>query len=243
MDRPRLRDAKHLATPEVYPLNEFSRELIARLDAYFVYLVSVGRTDISGGDWSDAFAWAVGGNHLDSPLGIADVVLGRQCWSMKTVKSKAPIACTAVRLISGRCSPDYSYGIHDPSRDVQATGDAVLRIWNERLNIAYSQYSQVRTTVLVRGEDMLTHCLFEEDAVRYRPSDYVWSVNRNGNYEGMDASGRKRFTWQPHGAQFTIHVAVPPGAVKFRLKAPPKQSVETVLKGIGFNESWIDLVA
>lgn len=38
---------------------------------------------------------------------------------MKTVKSTNPLNSQAVRLISGRCSPDYSYGIEDPHDDIQ----------------------------------------------------------------------------------------------------------------------------
>ena len=92
-----------------------------------------GRKDITGEDWGDIFSKAIDGKHLNSPLGIADVVKGKTAWSMKTVKTAHPLTAKKVRLISGRCSPDYSYGIEDPHADIQKTGETVLAIWNIEL--------------------------------------------------------------------------------------------------------------
>lgn len=114
MQTPKLRDSKKLSMHELYPLNEIPEKIITDIAGYFVYLIYTGRKDISGGDWGDAFANAIGGIHLDSPCGIADVVFEKFAWSMKTVKNADPLTCKNVRLISGRCSPDYSYGITDP---------------------------------------------------------------------------------------------------------------------------------
>ncbi len=240
--KPRLRDSKNLTSHELYALNVFPDDLIVKIGGYFVYLVYAGRKDISGSDWGDAFAEAIGGKHLDSPVGIADVVHGKNCWSMKTVKAPSPHTSKSVRLISGRCSPDYSYGITDPHKDVQKTGEAVLGIWNERVNIATDHYSQVRTSVLIRSADLESYCLFEEETERYRTTDYHWEVNKNGNLVGLDKSDRVCFTWQPHGSQFTIHAEVPDEAVRFRIKKPPAISKDTVLKSIDFDESWITIL-
>ena len=98
---------------------------------------------------------------------------------MKTVKAQNPFNARSVRLIIGRCSPDYSYGITDPHVDVQRTGEAVLGIWNERVNIATDHYSQVRTSILVRSYDLRSYVLFEEDTGRFRTTDYHWEVNAN----------------------------------------------------------------
>ena len=242
MNRPRLRDSNKLTELDLYPLNRFPEDIVKSIGAYLVYLLYIGRKDITGTDWGDAFADAIKGTHLDSPVGIADVVLGKQCWSMKTVKNDRPFRCTNIRLISGRCSPDYSYGITDPHEDIQKTGEAVLGIWNERVNIATDHYSQVRTGVLVRSSDMLSYCLFEEDTGRYRTSDYHWDVNKNGNLIGKDNDGKIRFTWQPHGSQFTIHVEVPEDATRFTIKEPPKLNKDTVLKSIQFDESWVNII-
>ena len=240
--RPRLRDSKQLTTQTLYPLNVFPEKIITDIGGYLVYLIYIGRKDISGADWGDAFASAIQGTHLDSPVGIADVVLDKNCWSMKTVKATDPFASSTVRLISGRCSPDYSYGITDPHSDIQKTGEAVLSIWNERVNIATDHYSRVRTGILIRSYDLLTYRLFEEETQRYRTTDYHWEVNPNGNLIGKDRNGRVCFTWQPHGSQFTIHTEVPENAVKFRVKQPPTLKKDDVLKGIEFDPSWVQIL-
>ena len=243
MERPKLRDSKNLHNVDLYPLNEFPDDLIVKIGGYLVYLLYIGRKDIAGGDWGDAFAQSIEGNHLDSPVGIADVVVNKMAWSMKTVKSSNPFNQQVVRLISGRCSPDYSYGIQDPHEDIQKTGRAVLGIWNERVNIAQDNYNPVRTSVLVRSEDLLSYCLFEEENHRYRTSDYIWEVNRNGNLVGRNIeTGLVQFTWQPHGSQFTIHTIVPKNSVKFTIKQPPIITKENILKTVGFDKSWVTII-
>lgn len=242
-NRPRLRDGRRLITSEPFPLNGFPRDLIYSLGGYFVYLIYTGRKDFTGTDWGDALANAVGGTHLDSPVGIADVVLGKMAWSAKTVKENHPFSAQSVRLISGRCSPDYSYGIEDPHKDIQKTGEAVLNIWNERVNIAYDHYNPVRTSVLLRSYDLLSFRLFEEENQRFRTNDYVWQVNRNGNLIGVNKETREnRFTWQPHGSQLTIHTHVPESAIKFRIRKPPVISKKDILERLEFNDSWVEIM-
>lgn len=73
---------------------------------------------------------------------------------MKTVKTAHPLTAKKVRLISGRCSPDYSYGIEDPHADIQKTGEAVLAIWNSRVDITLAHYNAARVGVLVRDESL-----------------------------------------------------------------------------------------
>mgnify|MGYP001405559408 FL=1 len=216
--------------------------MIVGIASHLIYLICIGRKDISGSDWGDALAEAVGGRHLDAPVGIADVVKDKMAWSVKTVKNNEPFNARSVRLISGRCSPDYSYGITDPHEDIQKTGRAVLGIWNERVNIAHDSYNPVRTTVLIRSYDMLSYCIFEEENQRYRTSDYTWEVNSNGNLIGTDAeTGEQCFTWQPHGSQFTIHTKVPSNAIKFTIKQPPILQKDITLNNIGFDKSWINI--
>ena len=240
MPRPRLRDA--VQAHELYPLGQIPEEYVRRLGAYIVYLLAIGREDMTGDDFGDAWAWAIGGVHLRSPLGIADVVYdNRQAWSMKTVKKTNPLRASTVALISGRCSPDYSYGITDPHEDVQATGTAVLGIWNERVNIARDHYNPVRTVVLVRSEDLTTFALFEEDAVRYPTNEYTWQENRRGNLKGF-REGVQAFTWQPHGSQFTIHARVPAEAIRFRVRRPEAIPQATILESVGFDDSWVQLL-
>ena len=243
MKHPRLRDSKKLQTYEPYPVNEIPDDLIVKLGSSIIYLLYIGRKDISGSDWGDAFAEAIGGSHLDSPVGIADVVLDKMAWSMKTVKNDNPFNTKTVRLISGRCSPDYSYGITDPHKDIQETGRAVLGIWNERVNLARDNYNPVRTSVLVRSKDLLSFVLFEEENHRYRTSDYVWEVNNNGNLIGRQIeTGEICFTWQPHGSQFTIHTHVPENAAKFTIRRPPILAKEDILRVINFDKDWIEII-
>lgn len=244
MEHPKLRDSKRLITREPYPINEIPEEVIRKIGRKFVYLLCVGTKDLTGDEWGNVFAEAIGGHHLQSPVGIADVTFDKMAWSMKTVKKPNPHADNAtIRLISGRCSPDYSYGITDPHEDIEKTGRAVLNIWNERVNIAQDYYNPLRTSILVRSEDLLCYTLFEEENHRYVASDYKWQENSNGNLEGIEIeTGEKRFTWQPHGSQFTIHTRVPQSAVKFRIKQPPKLDVEETLRQINFDENWVEIL-
>lgn len=240
--RPRLRDGGRLTTETLYPLNVFPDDIVRNIGSSLIYLLYIGRTDITGNDWGDVFADAIQGTHLDSPVGIADVVLNGNCWSMKTVKHTQPFNATSVRLISGRCSPDYSYGITDPHENIQRTGEAVLNIWNERINIATDHYTRLRTAILIRSYDLLSYTLFEEETARYRTTDYHWIENRNGNLEGLNHTGKTCFTWQPHGSQFTIHTDVPENAKKFTIRRPPVLRKETVLESIDFNDDWITII-
>ncbi len=244
MEHPKLRDSKRLLTHEPYPLNEIPEAVIKQIGKRLVYLLCIGRTDLSGNDWGDVFAEAIGGEHLQSPVGIADVIFNKMAWSVKTVKASNPHRKEAsVRLISGRCSPDYSYGITDPHKDIQKTGRAVLNIWNERVNIAYDYYNPVRNSILVRSNDLLSYTLFEEENHRFVSNQYYWKENKNGNLIGVDIeTGETLFTWQPHGSQFTVHTRVPQNAVRFKIKQPPILDIEETLQQINFNDSWVEII-
>ena len=244
MEHPKLRDSKRLLTHEPYQLNEIPESVIKQIGKQFVYMLCVGRKDLTGDDWGNVFAKAIGGEHLQSPVGIADVVFDKMAWSMKTVKKENPHSGNySIRLISGRCSPDYSYGINDPHEDIQKTGRAVLNIWNERVNIAQDYYNPLRTSILVRSNDLLSYTLFEEENHRYVASNYNWEENPNGNLIGINVeTGETCFTWQPHGSQFTIHTKVPQNAVRFKIKQPPMLDVEKTLKQIKYDDSWVEIL-
>ena len=233
-----------MLTREPYPINEIPDSIVRLIGKKFVYMLCIGRKDLTGDDWGNVFAEAIGGEHLQSPIGIADVVYDKMAWSMKTVKNSNPHRVEAtVRLISGRCSPDYSYGITDPHEDIEKTGRAVLNIWNERVNIAQDYYNPLRTSVLVRSNDLLSYTLFEEENHRYVANQYRWEENNNGNLIGIDLeTGDIRFTWQPHGSQFTIHTRVPKNAVKFIIKQPPILDVEETLRQIHYNDNWAEIL-
>lgn len=240
MEHPKLRDSHKLNARELYPTNKIPDNVVTEIGAHIIYLLALGRKDITGTDWGDTLAMALQAIHLDSPVGIADVVKERMAWSAKTIKTTSPLNIDTVRLISGRCSPDYSYGIANPHDDIQKKGRAVLGIWNERINIAQDNYNPIRTSVLIRSNDLSTFTLFEEEVQRYRTSDFIWEVNDNGNLIGKHAeTGVTKFTWQPHGSQFTIHTKVPANAIKFKIRKPPRIEKENILKSIAFDHSWI----
>ena len=244
MKHPKLRDSKRLLTHEPFPLNEIPQEIVKKIGKKFIYMLCGGYTDLSGDDWGNVFAEAIGGEHLQSPVGIADVVFDKMAWSMKTVKKVDPHkAMGSIRLISGRCSPDYSYGISDPHEDIQKTGRAVLNIWNERINIAQDYYNPLRTSILVRSNDLLSFTLFEEENTRFVVSNFRWEENSNGNLIGISIeTGETCFTWQPHGSQFTIHSKVPQNALKFRIKQPPKLQMEDTMRQIGYTDDWVEIL-
>jgi hypothetical protein len=146
-----------------------------------------------------------------------------------------------VRLISGRNSPDYSVGISDPRANPSITGQAVLTIWNERVNQAMDEYEDLRIAVLVRNIAAKEFVVFEEVAQRFTPDDFEWAFNRNENLEGKDkVTGRHCFTWQPHGSQFTIIRMVPGSARQFSIGPNvPQVEPEDILNHIQFQESWV----
>lgn len=242
MKHPRLRDAKYLSNT-IHGIGNVPEDIIIRIGGSIVYLIYTGRKDISGNDWGDIYAAAIDGQHLSSPIGIADVIKDRTAWSMKTVKTPNPFTAAQIRLISGRCSPDYSYGIEDPHADIQKTGEAVLAIWNSRVDIALSHYSSVRTGILVRDNSLENFLFFEEYLEHYNLSRYLWKENDRGNLEGFDKeSGIKHFIWQPHGSQFTVISKIPSNAIKFKLKHPLPISESEVLRTLGFNKEWIEFI-
>lgn len=243
MQRPKLRDNKGKKSFELYPLGQISDEIIYEIAKWMTYYFSVGKSDINGEDWGDIFAKAITGDHLGKPLGLADVVYEGMAWSVKSVKTAYPHSIQKIRVISGRCSPDYSYGITDPHEDVERTGTAVLSIWNERINIAKETYEPLRTNILIRNFNTLQFSIFEHETVRYNTKDYTWKVNKNGNIEGYDIlTNTHKFTWQPHGSQFTILYDVPKSLQKFTIKRPPVLDFEETMSQIGFDSSWVTIL-
>lgn len=172
-----------------------------------------------------------------------EIVYEGMAWSVKSIKTPVPHSTQKIRVISGRCSPDYSYGITDPHEDVERTGAAVLSIWNERINIAKELYEPLRTNVLVRNFNNLSFLVFEQETTRYNTRDYTWRANKNGNLEGYErGTNQHKFTWQPHGSQFTILYNVPPSAQKFKIKRPPVLDFEETMAQIGFDKDWVTIL-
>lgn len=242
MQPPKLKDSKKKLTNDLYPLGEFPKDNILSIGKWIVYNFAVGKSDISGEDWGDIFAKSIDAGHLAKPLGLADVLKDSLAWSVKSVKDKSPHKCKGIRVISGRNSPDYSYNIQNPHDDPQATGTAVLGIWNERVNIALDNFNRLRSATLIRNFDTLEFTLFETEISRFVTNEYGWKVNKNGNLEGYDLTTKEhKFTWQPHGSQFTIKYDVPSSAVRFSVKRPPVLDFDETMNQIGFDPSWITI--
>jgi hypothetical protein len=243
IDGTRLRGHKsRLEGP--WPLGSFPDKVIVAIGRQIVHRLAIGNSDITGDDFGTIFSEAIGGNHLASPLGIADVLLDGNAWSVKTVKANTPFTQETVRLISGRNSPDFSLGVQNPHTDIQATGRAVLAIWNARVNESLGEHDDLRVVVFIRNMETRQFVIFEEIASRYAADDFVWRKNGKGNFEGFEkASNHHKFTWQPHGSQFTVMRHVPGSAIKFIInKIPTLIEQEHVLRLIRFDDSWVEII-
>lgn len=246
--RPKLRTVQKVQPP--YPLNEFPAGFAHKLGEEVTYILAMSsegrKPTIEGKDWECIFAKCIGAEWDPSNVGLDDVKLYPCAWSAKSVKYKNPYAQKKVRLISGRCSPIFSYDAENisPSKsDPVELGKMVLGIWNERASAIYKQFPILRTVVLIRSEDLTSLVVFEFDTIRYEPSDYHWKWNKRGNLEGYDKrSDYHKFTWQPHGSQLTIVHKVPDNRLKIRLRKPPTLPMYGVLNVIGFAPHWVEIV-
>ena len=244
-DKPKLKlkgTAKRRNAP--HPLGELPPSLAVEIGKRIWNRLAVGNADITGDDFGGIFAASISGDHRQKPLGVADVTWEGCAWSVKTVQDKSPFNQTRIRVISGRNSPKYSAGIQNALADIQATGKAVLDIWNARVNEALDEYDDLRIFIMVRNMSALEFTLIELEAVRYVASEYLWKLNKEENLEGFDKeTDTHRFTWQPHGSQFTVLHHVPASAYRFRITHTPGTIEERhVLNLIHFEDSWIQPV-
>jgi len=241
-NNPRLRGSSG-AQQGPWPVGQLPDGILYEIGKCLVHCYAIGRNNISGDDFGDMFAAAIKGTHYDSPIGLTDVSLNDSGWSVKTVQSGKPFKQSKVRLISGRNSPDYSFGISNPRVDIQKTGDAVLSIWNSRLSASRCTHADMRVLVLIRNMESKEFVLFEDEARQYVPGDYTWQLNKNCNIEGHRMSDdRHCFTWQFHGCQFTIVRDIPGSARCFRVKKNvPFVSKKAILQTINYQKDWIQL--
>ena len=242
-ESPRLR-SKYKDQPRPWPVGQIPDTAIYELSKQLVYRIALGDSDLDGNSFSAMFAEIVGGEFRRQNLGLSDVFANGNAWSAKTVKNNNPWKAENARLISGRNSPSYSFGITDPFSDIQETGKAVLEIWNARVREALSEFDEIRAAVLIRNMQAKEFCFFENPVNIYTPQDFVWELNRKNNFEGFEKSTRRRcFTWQHHGGQFTIHRIVPGSAKHFRISKEIPLVVEfrRVLENINYNKSWVEI--
>lgn len=238
--KPRLRTVEKSLPP--FPLNKFSKDFPFTLGKEIVYLLaSKGKPILEGPEWEAIFAICIGAEWKPSNVGLDDVILGNTAWGAKTVKASNPKTQKKVRLISGRNSPVYSFGEKiDTSSDPNALGVSVLEIWNERVSAIREKFQNLRTVVLVKSNDLTEVVVFEFDTIRYDPELFVWKWNKNGNLVGIEKSTTEhKFTWQPHGSQFTIIEEIPEDSLLIEIKEPEQLDKEEVLTALGFDKSWV----
>lgn len=225
-----------------FPLNDFPKDFPFLLGKEIIYLLATkGKSELEGSDWESIFAFCIGADWKPSNVGLDDVVMGNTAWGAKTVKSKYPSKQKTIRLISGRNSPVYSFGERiDTNADPNLIGNLILDIWNERVSAIREKYKHVRTVVLIKSDDLSEVAVFEFDTIRYDGELFLWEWNKNKNLVGKDKkTGLHRFTWQPHGSQFTIVEEVPEKSLVIQIKRPPLLDKEKVLNTLGVDNSWI----
>lgn len=228
-----------------YPLGQFPAGFPMELGKELIYLLATRNPPtLEGSDWEQIFARCVGAQWKPSNVGLDDVQLHQMAWSAKTVKNKNPFKVKHIRLISGRNSPDYSFDVENVhTEDPNQLGEMILGIWNARITDVRKKFATTRTVVLIKGDDLSTVSVFEEEAVKFLPEEYEWEWNQKGNLEGyVKGTDVKKFTWQPHGAQFTVTTNVPDNRLKLRIRRPPLLDRDEVLTQLKFDPSWIEIV-
>jgi hypothetical protein len=239
--QPRLRTVNKVKPP--YSLNNFPSDFGQKLGKEIVYLLATKPTpSLEGSEWEQIFASCIGAEWQPSNVGLDDVILSVCAWGAKTIKSSKPQNAKRIRLISGRNSPAYSFDQMDLDADAQILGNDVLKIWNARVEAVRAKFSHLRTVVLIKSNDLTELVVFETETIMYSINNFVWSRNRRGNLEAREKkSGTHRFTWQPHGSQFTIIETVPSESLLIKVKAPPQLDKSEVLKALKFDDTWITI--
>lgn len=240
--KPKLRTVEKSLPP--FPLNDFPKDFPFILGKELVYLLaSKGKPILEGAEFEAIFATCIGAEWKPSNVGLDDIILGNTAWGAKTVKATNPTTQKKVRLISGRNSPVYSFGdTIDTKADPNLVGQSILEIWNERVSAIREKFQNLRTIVLVKSNDLTEVVVFEFDTIRYDPELFVWEWNKNGNLRGIEKSTTEhRFTWQPHGSQFTIVEEIPENSLLIKIKQPEILDKQDILKALGFNKSWISV--
>jgi hypothetical protein len=240
---PKLRTVNKSVPP--FPLNEFPKDFPFMLGKELIYLLATkGKPDLEGSEWESIFANCIGAEWKPSNVGLDDVILGNTAWGAKSIKVSKPSTQKRVRLISGRNSPNYSFGERsDQKADPSLIGRLVLEIWNERVSAIREKFKHLRTVVLIKSIDLSEVVVFEFDTIRYDCELYEWKWNINNNLTGCHKkTGTHCFTWQPHGSQFTIIEEIPDKSLVINIKKPNPLDKNIVLQAMGFDNSWITVV-
>ncbi len=228
-------------TKHPWPLNQFPVDFGNAIAKHAVYMLATQiHAEITADEWGKMFADSISAKYQPCNAGLGDFISGNTAWSAKTVWTTNPKTHQTVKLSYGSIYPDCLLSPEYPDVDPQLIGDQVLQIWNERVNAVRSKFLNLRAVVLVKSKDLTKLAVFEFETVFYPPEQYVWQANDEGNLEGLERSTRfHKFTWQPHGSQFTIIEPVPDDCLHITVKQPPRLDREEVLKAVHYDESWI----
>lgn len=241
MAEPKLRTVNKAVPP--YQINKFPATFIEKFAEDIVYMLATKDTmSLEGNEWEQIFANCISAKWKPSNVGLDDIVLDNCCWSAKTVKASGNIGTQkTVRLISGRNSPTYSYGVDRITEaEPNKIGTMVLDIWNERVSGVRQYYKFARTVVLVKGNDYSEYLIFETETIRYDADQYIFEWNSRGNLEGYTKDGHiHKFTWQPHGSQFTIIEEIPSERYHLKIRVPEKLDKASILEALKFDKSWV----
>lgn len=216
-----------------------TRDVAYRLSREFVALLfdKLG-AEISSGEWAAIFARSIGAVCLDSPA-IWNVARENEiAWCARAMKIWFPHQVRHVELTFSGFDIENVH-TEDPAK----LGKMILGIWNARITDVRKKFATTRTVVLIKGEDLSTVSVFEEEALKFLPEEYEWDWNESGNLEGyVKGTNDKKFTWQPHGSQFTVTTTVPKNRLKLRIRRPPLLDRDGVLAQLKFDPSWIEIV-
>ena len=180
-----------------FPINEFPKDFPFLLGKELIYLLAAkGKPELEGSEWESIFATCIGADWKPSNVGLDDVIMGNTAWGVKTVKSTNPLTQKKVRLISGRNSPNYSFGERsDQKADPKLIGNLVLEIWNERVSAIREKFKHLRTVVLIKSNDLSKVLVFEFETIRNDYELYKWEWNERGNLIGTNIkNGEHVFT-------------------------------------------------
>ena len=137
---------------------------------------------------------------------------------------------------------DYDKAVGECAADPNSLGAMILEAWNKSLTIVCG-FDEERFSVLFAGMDSPCAVFFEVPIVSFEPSEYVWEWNEDGGLDGYEKeTDVQRFTWQPHGSQFTVISRVPDNRLKLRIKQPPLLDRDAVLTQLKFDPSWVEIV-
>lgn len=244
MNAPKLKPISKRHNPD-YPLGMFPESFAHAFGREIVYILATRENaSVEGDDWEQIFARCIGAQWMKSNVGLDDVVHGQTAWGAKTVQNLKPFEVKHVRLICGRNSPDYSYNVENVHAIVpDELGGMVLGIWNGRVEEVRKKFPKTRTVVLLKGKELGEFAVYEEMAEPFSVDDYYWQWNERNNLEGYEkGTDVHRFSWQPHGSQFTVVSDVPERRLKIRVRKPPLVERTAVLESVQYDDSWVEIV-